>query len=430
VEASRLYTEAQRSRVLANLHAMAKNVARLRNDTSAATAANLREALKIRLTILSDNVHGFISAADIDRRDRYSSMQELLNDVANQSALLPTAVAAHVNETLAQLADSLGSLNRGVSGPKRREIERKFDEQMRTLQAELRGEEAVASDYCGSCYGASPDPNKCCNTCAELKEAYAQRRWGFPEPTNFEQCRREARQRSTKLIEGEGCSIFGTMHVARVTGTFSVSPVSRLPSAKLQRQAALPSGAVSAFNVTHHIKRLSFGTDFPGQRNPLDGVVQSSPSGAAVSRYFLKVVPTTYEFLGGASVHTNQFSVTQYFKSLNSESSASMVPIVAFVFELTPLKVKKTERRAGSFFSFATRCAALIGGLFTVAGIVDSMVYTSARRSQPRHHAVAALCLLLWRVCLPGAYRRWQQPHGCRRHSGHRQQHCDGCEHS
>jgi hypothetical protein len=319
-----------------------------------------------------------------------------------------------------------------------------------------------------------------CNTCAELKEAYAQRRWGFPEPTNFEQCRREARQRSTKLIEGEGCSIFGTMHVARVTGTFSVSPVSRLPSAKLQRQAALPSGAVSAFNVTHHIKRLSFGTDFPGQRNPLDGVVQSSPSGAAVSRYFLKVVPTTYEFLGGvrakpcrrlpartcmprsaavrsharaatrlpsrtphlrqpilpppppslppsvrarlcmaarvcravvplcrrradlskshaavsssgrravlrcsplqASVHTNQFSVTQYFKSLNSESSASMVPIVAFVFELTPLKVKKTERRAGSFFSFATRCAALIGGLFTVAGIVDSMVYTSARQ--------------------------------------------------
>jgi hypothetical protein len=65
VEASRLYTEAQRSRVLANLHAMAKNVARLRNDTSAATAANLREALKIRLTILSDNVHGFISAADV-----------------------------------------------------------------------------------------------------------------------------------------------------------------------------------------------------------------------------------------------------------------------------------------------------------------------------------------------------------------------------
>ena len=59
VETSLLYTESQRSRVLTNLHAMAKNVARLQNDTtSAPTANNLREALRIRLSILSDNVLG------------------------------------------------------------------------------------------------------------------------------------------------------------------------------------------------------------------------------------------------------------------------------------------------------------------------------------------------------------------------------------
>ena len=62
------------------------------------------------------------------------------------------------------------------------------------------------------------------------------------------------------------------------------------------------------------------------------------------------------------------------------QSSAQMVPTVQFYFELTPLKVKKTERRAGSFFSFATRCAALIGGLFTVAGILDSILYSSTRQ--------------------------------------------------
>merc|ERR1719472_356777 len=106
------------------------------------------------------------------------------------------------------------------------------------------------------------------------------------------------------------------MQVARVTGTFSIAPVSRLPSAHMLRQRGLAASQVAAFNVTHQIKRLSFGTDFPGQHNPLDGVWQHSPAGAAVSRYFLKVVPTTYEFLGGQSVHTNQFSVTQYFKAL------------------------------------------------------------------------------------------------------------------
>jgi hypothetical protein len=45
----------------------------------------------------------------------------------------------------------------------------------------------------------------------------------------------------------------------------------------------------SHFNVTHQLRRLSFGTDFPGQANPLDGAWTFSPAGAAVARYFLKV---------------------------------------------------------------------------------------------------------------------------------------------
>ena len=45
------------------------------------------------------------------------------------------------------------------------------------------------------------------------------------------------------------------------------------------------------FNVSHQIRRLSFGTDYPGQTNPLDAAFTHSPSGAAISRYFLKVTP-------------------------------------------------------------------------------------------------------------------------------------------
>ena len=213
VESSRLYSEEQRQRVLANLHAMAKSVARLRNGTTATTASNLREALRIRLSILSDNVHGFVSAADIDRRDRYTSMQELLNDVSNQSALLPVAVAQHVDESLTQLSDQLRTLNTGLKGQRRIELERAFDRKLAEVQAELRGEDTLPPNYCGSCYGAGMSDGQCCNSCADLKAAYAQRRWGFPDPNNFEQCRREARMRSAKLQEGEGCNIFGTMDV-------------------------------------------------------------------------------------------------------------------------------------------------------------------------------------------------------------------------
>ena len=75
VESPRLYSEEQRE-------ASARQPARdgevggeaaQRHDRN--NREQLREALRIRLSILSDNVHGFVSAADIDRRDRYTSMQ-------------------------------------------------------------------------------------------------------------------------------------------------------------------------------------------------------------------------------------------------------------------------------------------------------------------------------------------------------------------
>lgn len=379
VATTKVYSDAQREKVLANLHAMSRSVARLKNGTSDATASNLREALRIRLSILSDNVHGFVTAADIDRRDRYDSMRELLGDLANQTALLPATLAEHVNETLRDLESHLGELMRGQRGRSRVEEENQFMAKLRKLQRSLRGEEELPADYCGSCYGAATDSSRCCNTCADLKQVYAERRWGFPDASNFEQCKREARQRSLQQQEGEGCNIYGTMEVARVTGTFSIAPASRLPAARSRHAKLLPAVQLAAFNVTHQIKRLSFGTDFPGQHNPLDDAWTYSPAGAAVARYFLKVVPTTYEFVGGKSVHTNQFSVTQYFKALSSEGAAAMLPCITFAFELTPLRVKKTEQRAGTFVGFLTRAAALIGGLFTVAGILDSVLYQSTR---------------------------------------------------
>ena len=77
VSSSRLYSDEQRHHVLSNLHAMTRNLNRLTtigNDTK--TEANLQEALRIRLSILQDNVAGFVSSDDIDRRDKYTSIEE------------------------------------------------------------------------------------------------------------------------------------------------------------------------------------------------------------------------------------------------------------------------------------------------------------------------------------------------------------------
>jgi len=382
VTQTRVYSGTQREQVLSNLHAMSRNVERLQNGTSGTTVANLKEALRIRLSILNDNVQGFVSAEDIDRRDRYTSMETLLSDVANATGAMPEVVAEHMNKTIAEMRANLAKLNVGLSGQARKEVEAKLDQELRSLRADLRGEEALPGGYCGSCYGAAPDPAQCCNTCDDIRAAYRQRRWGFPDENSFEQCRRDVRLRHNRVEEGEGCNLFGTMEVARVTGSFNIVPTSKLrpqPAALLRALQGISNADMRHFNVTHHIKRLSFGTDFPGQENPLDDVWTHSPGGAAVSRYFLKVVPTTYEFLDGHTVHTNQFSTTQYFKALDLAATTAMMPRVSFTFELTPLKVEKKEQRAGTFLRFVTRSAAVVGGLFTVAGILDSAWYYSAK---------------------------------------------------
>ena len=52
--------------------------------------------------------------------------------------------------------------------------------------------------------------------------------------------------------------------------------------------------------MSHQIRHLSFGTYFPGMRNPLDNTSKHSADGAAEARYMIKVVPSAYEALNGS----------------------------------------------------------------------------------------------------------------------------------
>jgi len=382
---SQAYSDEQREQVLSNLHAMSRNLNRLQSmgPTEEKTAANLREALRIRLSILQDNVAGFVTAADIDRRDKYASVEQILGDVLNVSESLTGGMGTHLNESVRAVMADLSELSEGARGTRRAEIETKLSSHLAMLQADLRGEEVTPEGYCGSCYGASLDVTACCNSCDDLRAAYRQRKWGFPGEASFDQCRREKQRRAQRREEGEGCNVYGTMQVARVTGSFHIAPASKATGSTLGMLLVphrVQPDEVGHFNVSHQIKRLSFGTDYPGQTNPLDAAFTHSPSGAAISRYFLKVVPTTYEFLSGEVVHTNQFSVTSYFKPIDIDHTKFVPPTITFTFELTPIKVRKTERRGGSLLGFFTRCAALIGGLFTVAGIVDASLYHSSKK--------------------------------------------------
>lgn len=226
--------------------------------------------------------------------------------------------------------------------------------------------------YCGSCFGAETSDDDCCNSCEEVREAYSKRGWGMTNPDLIDQCKREGFVQKVKEEQGEGCNIHGSLEVNKVAGNFHFTPGKSFHQshATLIDLLALQT---ESYNISHKINKLSFGDSIPGVENPLDGVewVQAKPDGAY--QYFIKVVPTIYTGLRGHTIQSNQFSVTEHYKNSESDHFRSL-PGVFFFYDLSPIKVTFTEEHT-SFLHFLTHICAIVGGVFTVAGMVDSFVY-------------------------------------------------------
>jgi hypothetical protein len=56
---------------------------------------------------------------------------------------------------------------------------------------------------------------------------------------------------------------------------------------------------------------------------------------------------------------------------------------VFFMYDLSPIMVKFTETKK-SFAHFLTGVCAIIGGVFTVAGLIDSFLYHGLRSMQKK----------------------------------------------
>uniref|UniRef100_A0ABI7ZWR7 Endoplasmic reticulum-Golgi intermediate compartment protein n=1 Tax=Felis catus TaxID=9685 RepID=A0ABI7ZWR7_FELCA len=212
--------------------------------------------------------------------------------------------------------------------------------------------DSLDPDRCESCYGAETEDIKCCNTCEDVREAYRRRGWAFKNPDTIEQCRREGFSQKMQEQKNEGCQVYGFLEVNKI-------------------------------NMTHYIRHLSFGEDYPGIVNPLDRTNVTAPQASMMFQYFVKVVPTVYMKVDGEVLRTNQFSVTRHEKVANGLMGDQGLPGVFVLYELSPMMVKLTEKHR-SFTHFLTGVCAIIGGMFTVAGLIDSLIYHSARAIQKK----------------------------------------------
>lgn len=96
-------------------------------------------------------------------------------------------------------------------------------------------------------------------------------------------------------------------------------------------------------------------------------------------QYYLKVVPTTYVTLKNSTIMSNQYSVTEHYVEPQPQMAANgQLPGIFFFYDLSPIKVRYYEEKR-PFLAFLTSTCAIVGGVFTVSGIIDATLFSAQR---------------------------------------------------
>jgi len=245
-------------------------------------------------------------------------------------------------------------------------------------ESEIEGEQDddLPPLYCGSCYGAR---RGCCNTCEEVKEAYAAKGWSFSSPGKVEQCVREGYKKKVEEQKNEGCNVNGVVQVNKVAGNFHFAPGKSYQQNGMHVHDLAQFFKSDNFDFSHIIHSISFGKSQERIFNPLDNVQKETTKTRFQFQYFLKVVSTNFVYINGEEESSNQYSVTEYDQDFSAGSGNYGLPGVFFNYEISPMLVTYTEQRK-SFTSFLTGVCAIVGGVFTVAGMIDSFLYTAEKR--------------------------------------------------
>lgn len=183
-----------------------------------------------------------------------------------------------------------------------------------------------------------------------------------------------------------GCTLDGTVEVERAAGKIMVHVIHHDPSRIIFSGTFLsstkgemrggPSG-VAGPNVTHRIHDFGFGPSIKGAagegRNPLAGSTFLSEHGSGNVKYSLKVVPISHRRMHGAEVKTHTYSANLGFlreeEVIQGMSASGMLLGIEFAYDFTPVMIQYTDTRK-SMFEFITSVLAIVGGVYTVSGLL------------------------------------------------------------
>lgn len=217
---------------------------------------------------------------------------------------------------------------------------------------------------CLSCYEAQ-EGNKCCNNCYDLRKAFVEKGLKAEAANKHPQC---------KGAETEGCLVGGKLDVNKVQGNVHIAVGESHVEGGHHHHHWPERVRALGFNTSHYISHFSFGKEYPGMINPLDGF-QFTETGVGQMSYFVQVVPTTYISPSGEKIETNQFSVTYHHSMVDLNSDHIELPGVFFKYDISPLRIQIQEENK-PFSRFVIRILAVVGGIWAVIGMVYASTNT------------------------------------------------------
>lgn len=192
---------------------------------------------------------------------------------------------------------------------------------------------------------------------------------------------------------GEGCQVSGGVLISRVPGSLRFSA---------QSPQAAHSFDPLMMNASHHVSALLFVPPLYDRSSQIEWSSQltthslgaiTDPGEAALRqetfvmheqattlKHYLKVVPQRRVAVDGRVSDTFQYS-TNYnefrptdLKPHAADPQQRLVPNAVFSYDISPYRVVHREERQ-SLGSFLTQLCAIVGGCFTVFGLIDSALF-------------------------------------------------------
>jgi len=131
----------------------------------------------------------------------------------------------------------------------------------------------------------------------------------------------------------------------------------------------------TSINFSHIIHHMSFGRDYPGQLNPLNGLSQPAMQFHEDFMYMLSILPTRYYggFLRRGWLESSQYALTGFLGKKAVENVEK--PGLYFDIRMDGLGVRIGRERMG-FKTFMIHLVGILGGIYCVFGMINSMLVT------------------------------------------------------